>query len=125
MIFEVLEQSLRQPNRVIPLDALLGNCEGSRMPDVTAARLTPAIAQRLVEVCPTGAFSLGESGGQLCLKLSYTECVGCGKCEEHGVGAVVTAQRFTWCGLPKGNAVRLWNIESHSEITPARPNPEI
>ena len=57
MIFEVLERSLRQPNRVIPLEALLGNCEGSRMPDVIAARLTPTIAQGLVEVCPTGAFS--------------------------------------------------------------------
>jgi len=125
MIFEVLERSLQQPNRVIPVEALLGNCAGSRMPDVTPARLTPAIAQRLVEVCPTAAFSVAELGGRPCLKLSYAECIGCGRCEQPGEGAVVAAPRFTWCGLPKANLVRLWDLESHTEITPPRPNPEI
>ena len=125
MIFEVLERSLRQPNRVIPVEALLGNCEGSRMPDVTAARLTPVIAQRLVEVCPTGAISMKELGGRPCLQLSYAECIGCGRCEERGEGAVATLPRFTWSGLPKANLVRLWDIESHAEVTPPRPDPEI
>ncbi len=125
MIFEVVERSLRQPNRVIPVEALLGNCEGSRMPDVTATRLTPAIAQSLVEVCPTSAFSMGEQGGRPCLKLSYAECIGCGRCEPQSEGAVVTAPRFTCCGLPKANLVRLWDLESRTEITPALPNSEI
>jgi hypothetical protein len=30
MIFEIIDRSLRQPNRVIPVEALLENCEGSR-----------------------------------------------------------------------------------------------
>jgi Ni,Fe-hydrogenase III small subunit/ferredoxin-like protein FixX len=125
MIFEVLERSLRQPNRVIPVEALLGNGDGSRMPDVSANRLTPAIAQKLVEVCPTAAFRMGELRSRLCLELSYAECIGCGRCEEHGEGAVTAAQRFPWCGLPKPNIVRLWDLESLIEITPPRPNPEI
>jgi Ni,Fe-hydrogenase III small subunit len=95
------------------------------MPDVTAARLTPAIAQGLVEVCPTKAFSLGELRDRSCLKLSYAECTGCGRCEERGEGAVVAARRFTWCGFPKDNLVRLWDLESRTEITPERANPEI
>ena len=71
MIFEVIERSLRQPNRVIPVEALLGNCDGSRMPEVVTSQLTPAIAQRLVEVCPTAAFRIEEHDEGLCLKLSY------------------------------------------------------
>lgn len=125
MIFEVVERSLRQASRVIPVEALLENCDGSRMPDVMAARLTPAIGRSLVEVCPTAAFSMVEHGGRPRLKLSYAECIGCGRCVERGQGAVVTARRFTRCGLPKENLVRLWDLESRSEITPPRPNPEI
>jgi len=125
MIFEVLERSLQQPNRVVPVEALLGNCDGSRMPDVTAARLTPAIARKLVEVCPTAAFNVGELQGRPCLKLSYAECIGCGRCEEPADGAIVVARRFTWCGLPKDNIVRLWDLESREEITPPHPSPEI
>ena len=66
MIGDIIGQSLRQPSRLIPVEALLGNCDGSRMPDVIADRLTPAIAQRLVEVCPTAALGMTEHEGRAC-----------------------------------------------------------
>ena len=124
MIFEVIERSLRQPNRVIPVEALLGNCEGSRMPDVIAARLSPAIAQRLVEVCPTGAFRIDEHNGRPRLRLFYGECIGCGRCFEASEGAVAAAKSIACCGCAKDKLVRDWDLESRSEITPPSPNPE-
>ena len=125
MIFEVIERSLRQPNRVIPVGALLGNCDGSRMPDVIASQLTPAISQKLVEVCPTAAFRIEECDGRACLKLSYGECIGCGKCFEPSEGAVIAAKRFTLCGNPKDQLVRVWDLERRTEITPLRPEPGV
>ncbi len=121
MICDVIERSLRQPNRLIPVEALLGNCDGSRMPDVIADRLTPAIAQRLVEVCPTAAFRIEEHDGRPCLRLSYGDCIGCGKCFEASEGAVVAAKSFAWCGRAKDQLVRIWDIESRAEITPPHP----
>jgi Ni,Fe-hydrogenase III small subunit len=122
MIGDVMGQSLRQPNRIIPVEALLGNCDGSRMPEIVAERLTPAIAQRITEVCPTRALGLEESGGHGCLKLSYGDCIACGKCIESGEGAVISAKRFTWCGVPKSQIVRLWDIDRCVEITPHAPS---
>jgi Ni,Fe-hydrogenase III small subunit/Pyruvate/2-oxoacid:ferredoxin oxidoreductase delta subunit len=124
MIGDVIVRSLSQPNRLIPVEALLGNCDGSRMPDVVADRLTPALAQKLVEVCPTAALSTEEREGRSCLRLSYGECIGCGKCIEFGEGSVVAAKQFTLCGVPKAQTVRRWDIESRMEITPSVPRPE-
>lgn len=125
MIFEVIQQSLRQPNRVIPVEALLGNCDGSRMPEVIAARLTPAIAQRLVAVCPTEAFKIDEHNMRPHLKLSYGECIGCGRCFQPSEGAVVAAKSISCCGRPRDQLVREWDIESGAELTPERPDPEL
>jgi Ni,Fe-hydrogenase III small subunit len=125
MIFEVIERSLRQPNRVIPVEALLGNCDGGRMPEVIAARLTPAIGQRLVEVCPTAAFRIEEHNGRARLRLFYGECIGCGRCIEASEGAVAVAKSIACCGRAKDQLVRDWDFESCAEITPAPPNPEI
>src|SRR5260370_38031034 len=80
MIFEVIERSLRQPNRVIPVEALLGNCDGSRMPEVIAAQLTHAVASRLVEGCPTAAFRIEENNNRPSLGLFYGEGTWYGKC---------------------------------------------
>jgi Ni,Fe-hydrogenase III small subunit/NAD-dependent dihydropyrimidine dehydrogenase PreA subunit len=124
MIFEVIERSLRQPNRVIPVEALLGNCDGSRMPEVIAAQLTPAIAQRLVEMCPTAAFRIEEHDGRPSLKLSYGECIGCGRCFEPSDGAVVAAKTFCCCGHAKDQLVRIWDLDNRSEITPLQPEPK-
>jgi Ni,Fe-hydrogenase III small subunit len=125
MIFDMIERSLRQPNRVIPIEELLGNCDGSRMPEVIAARLTPAIAQRLVEVCPTAAFRIDEHDNQPCLRLSYGECIGCGRCFEPSEGAVIAAKSISCCGHAKDRLVRGWDIASRAEITPPGPDPEI
>ena len=124
MIGDVIGQSLRQPNRLIPVEDLLGNCDGSRMPEIVADRLTPAIAQRLTEVCPTGALGMEESGGHGCLRLSYGDCIACGRCIECGAGAVVNAKRFTWCGVPKSQIVRLWDLDRCVEITSHAPSPD-
>jgi Ni,Fe-hydrogenase III small subunit/ferredoxin-like protein FixX len=124
MIFDVIGRSLRQPNRLIPVEALLGNCDGSRMPDVVADRLTPPIARRLVEVCPTAALGFEEYEGHRCLRLSYGECIGCGKCMESGEGAVVAAKQFTWSGVAMEQTVRLWDLDGRREITPRGPSPE-
>src|SRR6202022_3304445 len=101
MIFEVIERSLRQPNRVIPVEALLGNCDGSRMPEVIAARLTPAIAQRLPEGWPPAPFRNEKHDGRPRLRISYAECIGCGRCLEPSEGAVVAAKTFSLCGHAK------------------------
>ena len=124
MILDVIVRSLRQRDRVIPVEALLGNCDGSRMPDVVAELLTPAIAEKLLEVCPTAAFGIEEHEGHRCLQLSYGQCIGCGKCMEAGQGSVIAAQRFDWCGVAKPETVRSWDIDARAEITPHVPSPE-
>jgi len=125
MIGDIIGQSLRHPSRLIPEEALLGNCDGSRMPDVIADRLTPAIAHRLVEVCPTTALGINEHEGRAFLTLSYGHCIGCGKCLESGEGAVVTAKDFHWCGVTREQAVRRWDIDGRVEIATAGPSAEI
>jgi Ni,Fe-hydrogenase III small subunit len=125
MIFDVIERSLRQPNRVIPVESLLGNCDGGRMPEVIAARLTPPIAQKLVEVCPTAAFRIEKHDRQLSLSLSYGECIGCGRCFEPSEGAVVAAKSIPCCGHAKAQLVRDWDLGSRAEITSLDPAPEI
>jgi Ni,Fe-hydrogenase III small subunit len=95
------------------------------MPEVIAPRLTSAIAQRLVEVCPTAAFRVENDAGRPQLSLSYGECIGCGRCFEPSEGAVAAAKSISCCGHAKEQLVRRWDIESRAEITPASPNPEI
>ena len=124
MIFDVIEHSLGQPDRIIPVAALLGNCEGSRMPEVVAERLTPAIAERLVEVCPTRAFAQQEPDGRRVLALDYGRCIGCGRCAEAGEGAIVTAQRLAVCGATKPQMVRQWDACGGGEIAMGAPAPE-
>lgn len=124
MIGDVIERSLRQRSAVIPVEALLGNCDGSRMPEIVGDRLTPAIAKRLTEVCPTSALGVEECEGRHRLRLSYGQCIGCGRCAEAGQGAVAVARRFDRCGVAKEQTVLLWDIDSGAEVTPVAPNPE-
>jgi Ni,Fe-hydrogenase III small subunit/ferredoxin-like protein FixX len=123
MIGDVIERSLRQRIPVIPVEALLGNCDGSRMPEIVADRLTTEIAQRLVDVCPTSALYLEDRDGRRCLRLSYGQCIGCGKCAEVAQGAVSIAKRFLRCGVAKEQMVRLWDIDGRAEVTPLAPSP--
>jgi len=125
MIGDVIERSLRQRSVVIPVEALLGNCDGSRMPEIVADRLTSAIVQRLVEGCPTAALGGEEHEGRHCLRLSYGRCIGCGRCAEAGQGAVVVAKHFNRCGVTNEQTVRLWDIDGRVEVTPLAPSPEL
>jgi Ni,Fe-hydrogenase III small subunit len=123
MSLDIIQRSLCQPSPLIPVEALIENSDGSRMPDVQPARLTPEIASRVVAVCPTGALSTEEFGGQDCLRLSYGHCIGCGRCVEVGEGALVRAARFRWAGLPKDQLVRRWDLSRRVEITAKTPEP--
>lgn len=125
MIFEVIERSLRQPNCVTSIEALLGNCDGSRMPEVAAARLTQNIAGKLAEVCPTSAFRIEERDGRPCLKLSYGECIGCGRCFEPSQGAVTAAKSLPFCGQSKERLVRVWDLDSRTELVTLPAEPEL
>ena len=124
MIGDVIERSLRQRSPVIPVEALLGNCDGSRMPEIVADRLTHDIAEKLVETCPTSALGVEEHERHRFLRLSYGQCIGCGKCAEAGHGAVVVAKHFTRCGVTKEQTVRLWDIDGRAEVAPLGPSPE-
>jgi Ni,Fe-hydrogenase III small subunit len=123
MIFDVIQRSLRQRSQVIPVEALVGNCTGSRMPEIVAGHLTPAIAQRLVEVCPTRALGIEEYAGRRCLTLSYSQCIACGKCIEAGQGSVITAKHFNRCGVNKAQTAQFWDMDGGAEITSPSPSP--
>ncbi|MFI5113132.1 MAG: NADH-quinone oxidoreductase subunit NuoB [Terriglobales bacterium] len=117
MILDVVKRSLASPKVLIPVEQLLTDASGGRMPDVDAARLTAAIAQRVVEACPTSALSLNGSH----LALNYGECIGCGNCVDAGQGAFFVAERFTRCGVSKSALVRRWDLETASEIIGDEP----
>jgi Ni,Fe-hydrogenase III small subunit len=117
MILDVVKRSLTGPRALIPVEQLLTDARGSRMPDVDAGRLTPAIAQRVVESCPTSALSLNGSH----LALNYGECIGCGNCIEAGEGALVAAAKLVCCGVSKPALVRRWDVQSRSEIIAGEP----
>ncbi|MDT8067677.1 MAG: NADH-quinone oxidoreductase subunit NuoB [Terriglobia bacterium] len=112
MIFDVVKRSLQSPNVLIPVEHLLGDCRGSRLPDVHAAMLTNAIAERVVAACPTSALSYRDRK----LSLNYGDCIGCGRCIEAGEGALCAAEKLTCCGVSKQGLVRTWNIEDGVEL---------
>ncbi len=122
MILDILERSMLERSPLIPVEALLNRCEGGRMPDVNPAFLTPELARRVSEICPTAAFTMDEANSEL--RLSYGECIGCGRCVDVGESAVFNARVFPWTGLPKQHIVRTWNINDQAETTAALPSPE-
>jgi Ni,Fe-hydrogenase III small subunit/ferredoxin-like protein FixX len=124
MMLDVVVRSLRQPRRLIPVEALTEDCEGSRMPDVQPERLTVDIASRVAAVCPTGALATEDHNGRHCLRLSYGHCIGCGRCVEVGEGALVPAKRFRCTGVAKEQLVRRWDLSSHVEIAVESPQPD-
>lgn len=117
MMGDIMAWNLQRASRVIPVEKLLGNCEGSRMPDVVANRLTPPLCRKLADLCPTGALVCEQFGGRACLRLSYGQCIGCGRCVEMGEGAVVPAEKFTGCGASKGRTIRYWEAAGGGELT--------
>jgi Ni,Fe-hydrogenase III small subunit/ferredoxin-like protein FixX len=117
MILDVAKRSFSTASVLIPVERLLTDARGSRLPDVEAALLTPAIAQRVVDACPTSALML--DGQQL--SLNYGECTGCGDCIEAGEGAFVAATTFARCGVPRAGLLRRWDVAGRTEMPDAEP----
>ena len=124
MILDILERSLRERSPLIPVEALLNTCEGSRMPEVDPALLTPEIARRVTEICPTAALTTQEEGNRIELRLSYGDCIGCGRCADVGQGAIVAAKAFPWTGVSKQRLVRRWSVNDKAEVQVVSPEPE-
>jgi len=124
MILDVLKNSLTAPNRLIPVEALRGNCQGSRMPEVLPAGLTPASARLAAEVCPTAALAVEQRDERIQLTLDYGKCIGCGRCVQAAPQAFARADRFTCVGVSRQALVQSWNLNGGAEIASA-PLPEI
>lgn len=116
MIFDVPKRSLTSPKVLIPVEELLGDSVGSRMPDVNPALLSGEIAQRVVDACRTAALALENANGQSRLMLNYGECVGCGQCIEAGGGAFLTSKKILQCGVSKQALVRCWDVDAQVEL---------
>lgn len=116
MIFDVVKQSLRSHRGLIPVEELLGNAKGSRMPDVQPERLTASIAERVVAACPTSALTIDRFESRSVLALDYGQCTGCGRCFEPSDGALLPAQRMLCCGASRAGLMRRWDLESGQEV---------
>ncbi len=116
MIFDVVKLSLKSPSVLIPIEELLGDARGSRMPEVQPAMLTPIIAERVVSVCPTSALRITKSETRLVFELDYGECIGCGRCFAPSIGALTPANSLQCCGAGRRGLVRRWDLQSGTEI---------
>lgn len=116
MIFDVVKQSLKSSSVLIPVERLIGNATGSRMPDVRPSLLTTGIAERVVAVCPTSSLAIKQTDGQLFFELDYGECIGCGRCFTQSDGALVPADKLRCCGASRHDLVRRWDLQSGKEI---------
>ena len=121
MIFDVVKQSLKSSSVLIPVEALLGDATGSRMPEVRPDLLTPTIAETIVSACPTSALAINKSESRLVFELDYGECIGCGRCFEPSSGALVPARSLQCCGAGRRGLVRRWDLESKHEIVIEEP----
>jgi len=115
MIFDIVKRSLSSPNVLVPVEALIFNSEGSRMPDVLSEALTATIARRAVDVCKASALAIDETDGRSVLSLDYGKCTGCGNCIEAGEGAFIPAGRVS-CGVARQTLVSRWDVEGGCEI---------
>jgi Ni,Fe-hydrogenase III small subunit/ferredoxin len=120
MILDVIESSLKAPSRLIPVEALLGQATGSRMPQVQPCLLTKEMAELATGVCPTSALSLTEMNGQKLLRMDYGECIGCGRCME--LEAFVSAERLPCCGVRRQKLIQYFDFERHAEVRVDEPS---
>jgi Ni,Fe-hydrogenase III small subunit/ferredoxin len=116
MIFDVAARSLASVKVLIPVEQLLGDCTGSRMPDVDPEHLTFDAARRAVEACPTTALQLRELDGVRQLVLNYGDCIGCGNCVAASGGALRVAERLVQCGVAKSGLIRRWDVDGRNEL---------
>ncbi len=121
MIFDIVKRSLGGPNVLMPVEELIANSHGSRMPDVQAAFLTVSVAHSVVDACSTSALAMEERNGRLRLTLNYGECIGCGRCIEAGAGAFFAAEKVAHCGVSKQSLIRRWDVETGIELLADEP----
>src|SRR5664280_3473532 len=124
MISNMLRRSLRGGIQFIPVEQLLGNCSGSRMPDVDPAALTQTLAEKAVLACPTSALSGASPVAERHLTLDYGECIGCGRCIEVAAPAVLEAKSFAYSGVLRDGLVRRWDISASTELISVAAAPE-
>ena len=119
MMFDVIQQSLQSKRRLIPVQVLLGNATGGRMPKVNGTALTPELAERAAQVCPTSALTLQPvPGGHRELRIDYGECIGCGHCVEVAGSAFQVGETFTRCGVRRQTLIERWDTTTGREIEP-------
>lgn len=118
MIFDIAARSLASKQVLIPVEQLLGDCTGSRMPEVDPAYLNFHSASTAVSSCPTSAARFETHNGSRHFVLDYSECNGCGSCIETSRGALRPAARLTQCGVPRAALVRRWNLDTGEELAP-------
>ena len=116
MIFDIVARSLGSEKTLVSVEELLGDCAGSRMPDIQAEMLSISVAQRAIDACPTSALRLEQASGSTHLILDYGECTGCGHCVTVAQGMFRFAERFMHCGVAKSGLTRRWDISSRTEL---------
>jgi len=117
MITDLVRRSLSARCEVIPVERLLGNCAGSRMPDVRPEALTEDLAKRAAQACPTSALTIESSEAarpRFCL--DYGKCIGCGRCIEAAPSVFYPAIALSRCGAGRENLVRRWDLTSNAEV---------
>ena len=116
MILDLVRRSMKSATVLIPIEELMANAQGGRMPDVRAEALNAQIARLAVDSCPMSALTVDTADGHVTLALDYGSCTGCGHCIEAGEGAFFTAKRVQ-CGVNRQGLVRRWDVENGVEIT--------
>lgn len=116
MIFDVAARSLARKQVLIPVKRLLGDCTGSRMPEVNVGQLTYDTASLAAAVCPTAALEMEQQNGIRQLALDYAECTGCGLCIEVGAGAFRAAIKNVPCGVSRSALIRHWDVDRGHEL---------
>ncbi len=116
MIGDIAKRSRLSPKVLIPVEDLLGNATGGRIPEVHGDSLSVELAQRAVDACPTSALTLTESATGPELALNYGECIACQRCVQASGGAITMAANFTLCGVRKNALVRRWSLNTRAEI---------
>lgn len=124
MIFDVAARSLAGKQVLIPVEELLGDCTGSRMPAVDPARLNFDSAVRAIDSCPTSAMRFETHNSSRHLVLDYGDCTGCGNCINAGGGALRVATMLMQCGVARAALVRRWNMDTGEELTESAEAPE-
>jgi Ni,Fe-hydrogenase III small subunit/ferredoxin len=116
MIFDIAARSFNDKQVLIPVEELLGDCTGSRMPAVYPAHLNFDSAARAIDSCPTSALRFETHNNRRQFVLDYGDCTGCGNCIEASGDALRLATRLTQCGVARAALVRRWNLESGEEL---------